>query len=426
MRAIIVLRRLFLNAVDRRLQNLYRQYFAAYPPPMLAPHNQKVAALQALRADAQDIVNSYDWCWLADWLELDRHGENAASCLRRLSNLAFEVTRVNFRFTHHCNIACRHCYNGSGPHLKAQRIPLEPMLTIIAQMPDVGIGRLNLTGGEPFLYPDHLIAVIAAGRGAGLRGISILTNGFWATTDSKAKQVLERLSAAGFMQGSDDFLKVSSGTYHQEFIPFDRALTLARSYYAMFGRPLKIDFELPPGESETKRHIRNQVGDAGLSKQVQLSFREVAPLGRAKELRGIATRPIDDACDIINEIVFDPDGTARPCCGLNNENQGVIVGELQTHSLTDLVKHMQNDPILQFLAANPMSAIFEHLDKPANPNGYSSHCHLCQDALGDLSDKEPLQARLFNRQKFYPFWFELSGHDGTMPFIANAPSDGLD
>ena len=97
------------------------------------------------------------------------------------------MTRVNFRFTYHCNIACRHCYNGSGPQLKAKHIPLEAMLAIIAQMPGAGIGHLKLTGGEPFLYPDQLVALIAAGARRACAGVGIFTNGYWATTDDAAK-----------------------------------------------------------------------------------------------------------------------------------------------------------------------------------------------------------------------------------------------
>ena len=425
-RAIRVLRNLFLDVADRRLQNLYRRYFAVRPPPPQARHDRKVASLEALHAEAQEIVSSYDWPWLADWLELDRIGENAASCLWRLSNLAFEVKRVNFRFTYHCNIACRHCYNNSGPHLKAQRIELEPMLGIIAQMPSLGIGHLNLTGGEPFLYPDHLTALIAAGRAAGLRGISIYTNGYWATTDEQANRTLERLAIAGFMRGNDDHLKVSAGIYHQEFIAFDHVLTLARRYHAMFDRPLRVDFEFAPGEGKTAELIRNQVSEAGLSDRIQLIFRGVSPAGRGKELPGITIRQIDEACNIINQIVFDPDGSARPCCGLNNENEGVIVGKLGTCTMMDLVKRMQNDPILQFLAENPMGAIFDYLDKPRDSDRYSDQCHLCQDAIGNLSDKETLQAKLFDHQKFYPFWFAHSSRGGAVPIAADSEAGGLD
>jgi pyruvate-formate lyase-activating enzyme len=409
LRSIGMLRDLFIGGVNRRLQReIYRQHLLAHPPATGATHEQKIASLQTTHAHAQALVDCYDWRWLARWLQLERIGEDAESCLRRLSNFAFGIHRVNFRFTYHCNIACRHCYNSSGPDSKAQRIPLDPMLEIVSQMPAVGIEHLNLTGGEPFLYPSHLTALIAAGRAVGLRGISIYTNGYWAASTERAHQTLERLSTAGFMLGPEDHIKVSTGVYHQEFVEFERTLRLARAYHTSFGRRLRVDFEMAPGGgADVTGRVRQLIRDAGLTEQIDLTFRHVVPLGRGKDLDGTAQRSIDTPCRSIDQIVFDPDGSVRPCCGFNNENHGVIIGQLHSHRLKDLVKRMQNDPILQFLARNPMSAILEQVAKPPSPNGYSGDCHLCQVALGDLIDKEPLQARLFDRQQFYPFWFTL-------------------
>jgi MoaA/NifB/PqqE/SkfB family radical SAM enzyme len=45
-------------------------------------------------------------------------------------HFAFEVNRVNIRFTFLYNIACRHCYNRSGSRGRAHRIELERMLGI--------------------------------------------------------------------------------------------------------------------------------------------------------------------------------------------------------------------------------------------------------------------------------------------------------
>lgn len=411
-RAVALLRDFFLAGVNRRLQQeIYHKHFLAHPLPAGINHDQKIASLEATRAAAQALVDSCDWHWLAAWLQLERLGEDASSCVRRLSNFAFRIQQVNFRFTYHCNIKCRHCYNSSGPDLKALRIPLEPMLTIVSQMPDAGIGHLNLTGGEPFLYPGHLTSLIAAGRAAGLRGISIYTNGYWASTGERAQRMLDRLSAAGFMLGPEDHIKVSTGVYHQEFVEFERVLTLARAYYASFGRRLRVDCERAPGGgADFTEQIRQLVHDSGLDEQMDLTFRNVSPLGRGKDLEGMAFHPIDTPCRSIDQIVFDPDGSARPCCGFNNENNGVVIGQLRTHGLRELVKRMQNDPVLQFLARNPLSAIFEHVAKSKSADGYSGDCHLCQEALGDLTNKEPLQAALFDSQQFYPFWFTLARH----------------
>jgi len=398
---------LFLESQNLRLQSLYRTHFKESPPSAGMRHEDKIISLDRLQERAKSIIADVDWQWLSDWLRLNLIGETPQSCLWRLSNFAFPVKEVTFRLTYHCNISCRHCYNNSGPHAKGQRIELNAMRAIVDQMPDAGIGALNLTGGEPFLYPDDLLAIIAAGRAARLSAITILTNGFWATTPEKADETLSRLVAAGFMQEPRDRLQVGAGTYHQEFIEFDRICVLAKSYHRMFGRPLSASFELAPdgNRTATEREIRSRLAAAGATYCIRLRFRTITAVGRARGLAHAELNPFDSPCPSINQIVFDPDGSARPCCGQNNENHGVKIGSLKLHQLRDLVKRMQNDPILQFLARNPISSIFEHVEVERNAGGYAGYCSLCLHALGDVVDKEKLQARLFDRQEFYPFWF---------------------
>lgn len=406
--AIRILQQFFLDAADRRLQSIYRSYFGAHPPPPETAHDDRIASLRAVRADVQSVVESCDWRWLARWLELDRIGEDAASSVRRLSNLAFPLARVNFRFTYHCNIACRHCYNSSGPKLKARRIALEPMLAIIADMPEVGIGALTLTGGEPFLYIDELLRLIAAGREAGLGEIKILTNAYWAASEERADRMLARLADAGFMTAAQDQIKASTGSYHLEFVPFDRIVTLARRYHARFRRRLIVDCELASGDSQLRADILRQVRDARIEDLIRLRFRSIESVGRGATLEQQPQSVIDEPCDEIKQIVFDPDGSVRPCCGLNSENKGVVVGRLHDHGLRALVKRMQNDPLLQFIASEPMDSLFDHVPREAGLRRFSGKCHLCQHAVGAMADKEALQARLFERQRFYPFWFALS------------------
>jgi MoaA/NifB/PqqE/SkfB family radical SAM enzyme len=402
---------LLLHGVDERLQNIYRQFFSANPPPSGTRHAQKIAALQPTRHQVLAVLNAYDWQWLADWLGLGHIGETAGTCVRRLANFALWIESVMFLFTRHCNISCRHCYNYSGPHKKAERIPLERMLLTVAEMPAAGIRCLNLTGGEPFLYPQDVLALIRAGRAAGLSGISLFTNGFWASTDERAGQMLDRLAQAGFMQGHGDHIKVSAGIYHQEFIDFERILIAARNYYSRFGKPLVIDFELEPQEESLADKIRDQIGAAGLADRVVLEFRRVVRVGRAASLEGISKDSKHSPCSGISTIQFNPDGTVLPCTGFNHEIKGIRVGHTKQHGLKDLVKRMQNDPILQLLATKPLDRILTHVGKEKRPGGYRGECDLCQHALNDLTDKETVQATLFTQQNFYPFWFTLS--DGT-------------
>lgn len=405
-RTILNLWDLFLGVADARLQQLYRSYLRQNPAPAGSNHDGRIAHLRPLEAEAQAIVDRYEWEWLAGWLDLPRLGITIDRCMQRLSNLAFRTRTVNFRFTYHCNIACRHCYNSSGPSRKSERIPLDRMLAIVAQMPEAGLDRLIITGGEPFLYPGDLIALIGAARAAQVSRISINSNAFWATSDAKVQQVLGQLADAGFMRTPGDNLKISSGIYHLEFVALERIFTVARNYHAMFGRPLIVDFELANGREALREEATERFREAGLLDKVSLAFRTISAVGRAANLEGLDLEPFDEPCGVIDEVVFDPDGKVRPCCGLNNENDGVVIGGLETHGLKVLVKRMQNDPLLQHLARKPMSSIYEKLDRDAKPGGYAGVCELCQHAIGDLSDKEPLQAALFAGQRFYPFWFK--------------------
>lgn len=402
--AIGALRDSLIGLVDASLQDLYRGHFRRNPPAARSSHEDRLDSLKVVRREAFDLVRRFDWTWLERWLH--PHGGDVESALNRLSNFAFLCKRVNFRFTYHCNASCRHCYNSSGPTARDQRIALESMLRIVAEMPGTGIRALNLTGGEPFLYPDDLVALVAAGRAARLSEISIYTNGFWAASPAQARATLSRLEAAGFMAGAGDYIKVSAGVYHQEFIGLERVLTAARCYHEMFGRRLVLDFALSPDRPDAKHEVLRQLSEAGLTDRADARFRAVQALGRGRDLDFPDLDPVDRPCPAIDQIVFDPDGSARPCCGFNNENQGVRVGRLGQHSLRQLIKRMQNDPILQFLSSRPMNEILAYVDRPKNLAGYAGACNLCQYALGDLTDKEALQGRLFSAQNFYPFWFD--------------------
>jgi hypothetical protein len=113
-------------------------------------------------------------------------------------------------------------------------------------------------------------------------------------------------------------------------------------------------------------------------------------------------------------ILINPNEAVQPCAGMNHENHGIVFGRSDQLNLKTLIKRMQNDPILQFLSTKPMDQIFSHLKKEKRTGDYIGICDLCKHALGDLTDREPVQAALFPQQKFYPFWFTLSATNKAM------------
>ncbi|HXP95821.1 MAG TPA: radical SAM protein [Telmatospirillum sp.] len=402
-RAVLLLLDLLLRRIDRGVQDIYRCHFDRMPDAARLCHDERIASLEPLRPLVQDYIARFDWEFLYRWLGLERFGVVSRAMFGRLANLAFACNKVTLRFTYHCNIACRHCYNRSGPYAKSSTVPLAPLLDIVAQMPGAGLDHLALTGGEPMMYPDHVVALIAAARSAGVRHVSINTNGFWGGSEDQAIRLLDRMEQAGWQAKGTDRLKISAGVFHQEFLPLGLPLAAARCYFQKFGELAALDVETSPDSPNFIEVVEAELIQAGLTDKVRVAHRPVLPLGRGGDLSLPPTKTHRGPCRRIDQIVFDADGTVRPCCGLNAENRGVVIGRAWDKPLRQLVKVMQNDPVLQILSTEDMRQLIPLTGNP-DDGWHGVSCELCQRVIGRLADKEDLQRRLFPRQNFYPFW----------------------
>ncbi len=403
------LRDVFLYEINGALQDLYRLYLNTFPPSPGLRHSEKIASLFQLEGLVYKMLAACGLEKRLKWLSFEKPGKQVDRCLARLSNYMFPLWQVNFRFTNHCNISCKHCYNSSGPACKEPRLNLDRMLRVIEEMSALRIPQLNITGGEPFLYTGDVAALITHARKQRIKRISIFTNGFWAESPAKCKETLRILKRAGFMGKpglKKDVVKVSAGIYHQEFIPFRTVMNLAEIYHDFFHEPVQIDYELHDTSPGAKSRVISEIKERGLQEKVRLFFREVEPAGRGvRLLEKCKLKNPGEPCTGINQVVFDPGGTAKPCCGMNDKIPGIHIGDINKHSLQTLVKNMQNDPVLQFIAKNPVKDMFKYLEKDPRQEGYPGLCSLCRHALGDLEDKEPLKQELFFTQEYYPFWF---------------------
>lgn len=72
-----------------------------------------------------------------------------------------------------CNLRCRHCYSSSGPDV-AESVPIGLLSRVVRDAAALGYDVLNVTGGEPFLYPE-LPGLLKAARDAGMR-TTVTTN----------------------------------------------------------------------------------------------------------------------------------------------------------------------------------------------------------------------------------------------------------
>ena len=112
--------------------------------------------------------------------------------------------------------------------------------------------------------------------------------------------------------------------------------------------------------------------------------------------------------------------TTYPCCGQNYQSKGLAIGYAKKHNLKDLVKLFQNDSVSQFIVRESIDKLFDYVPGELEKE-YSSKCNICFHALSKIEDKEPLLAKLFNNQRYYPYWFQLN--DGKINVINHFPID---
>ena len=110
---------------------------------------------------------------------------------------------VNYHFTRRCNKTCGFCFHTATTSL-IEDLPIQKRaLRLLAQS---GMRKINFAGGEPFLYPKPLGAMVDyCKRELGLESVSIVTNG------SLVKESFLRQHA-----GQLDILAVSCDSFDEQ------------------------------------------------------------------------------------------------------------------------------------------------------------------------------------------------------------------
>ncbi|HEX5567782.1 MAG TPA: radical SAM protein [Streptomyces sp.] len=65
-----------------------------------------------------------------------------------------KTTFLELEITGRCQLACTHCYAGSGPTGDHGAMSADDWLSVISQAADMGVTEVQFIGGEPTLHPD--------------------------------------------------------------------------------------------------------------------------------------------------------------------------------------------------------------------------------------------------------------------------------
>jgi hypothetical protein len=105
---------------------------------------------------------------------------------------------IYFSITNNCNLECGHCFQSSGP--KQPSIALEDFKKVIDNLPKKKID-LTITGGEVFtkkkLLYEGLSYLKKKNKIKERFNVNVQTNGFWATTKKRIREILTDLADFG-------------------------------------------------------------------------------------------------------------------------------------------------------------------------------------------------------------------------------------
>ena len=125
------------------------------------------------------------------------------------------VESIDWTITDKCNCNCRHCFHAVDNTTHRNEFSLEDAMRLLEEMKDCGIRSVNLTGGEPTLYP-WFRELVKGIRDLGLVLNTLITNGSLLTPEflSYIKElhprVLVRLSFDGI--GWHDWMRQHPGS----------------------------------------------------------------------------------------------------------------------------------------------------------------------------------------------------------------------
>jgi MoaA/NifB/PqqE/SkfB family radical SAM enzyme len=138
----------------------------------------------------------------------------------------FKVWRsAGLLLTYKCNAKCEFCYYNCSPG-QGGLMPVELAIGAWRSLKEIAgdSAKIHITGGEPFLYWDHLVEILREAKKHGLGLVDMIeTNGYWAAGENIIKDRLKTLDELGMHR-----LKISCDPFHQEYVDIEPVRRLAQ------------------------------------------------------------------------------------------------------------------------------------------------------------------------------------------------------
>jgi MoaA/NifB/PqqE/SkfB family radical SAM enzyme len=262
-------------------------------------------------------------------------------------------------------------------------MPIDTALSIWQSMKILAgdSAKIHITGGEPFLYWDHLLQILEEAGKQKLGKVDLIeTNGFWATSEGTINQRLKALDVLGMLR-----LKISTDPFHQEFVDmepvrlladlaietlgFDRVMVRWKKYLE---NPVEM---MRLSSAERKQEYLRAMNDYRC-RFTGRAGRELAELTANTPIENLALMNCKTDFLGAKGIHIDPFGDV-----FSSTCSGIIIGKVNKKPLEEIWKQFhpaKNDFINTLFEYGPVGL----LDKATKlgykaSEVYASKCHLC-------------------------------------------------
>jgi pyruvate-formate lyase-activating enzyme len=264
--------------------------------------------------------------------------------------------------TRRCTAACDHCCIGSSPTATGA-IPIARMHELIDEAKQIpSMMRIAFTGGECFLLGRELDALIAHAHELELE-TRVITNGYWAVNERAARARVRAVRTAGL-----DQMQISTGSFHQRFVPVERVVHAARAAAAA-GIATRVAIEVCDQQTFDETLLHAELADEVAARKVFLGRdpwttdaggRGVAELSHENLLAGGAAYETGGCGQMLDTITVTPDQQLLACCGFPMEQLPELrIGSVAHAALTDVLRSAPNELLKMWLHVAGPSGIAE-------------------------------------------------------------------
>jgi hypothetical protein len=303
----------------------------------------------------------------------------------------FRPNYLSFAGTYQCNLSCSHC---CVPIEWPDRLDIDVALRFLEDAHGYGIRILGLTGGEPFLYPEFVLAICRRAAQLGFQFDKIMTNGVWFQSRTHLKGVLGQLTATGF----SGKLGLSVDKFHG--VETESLVEFCQVSRQVFGRDNVIsisyasrapDQGLEPVQALAKK-LSGVIEWSDVLRRyllvtpnltMTLNWNHLAPVERAERFTGgwDGLWFQEDYCEGPGQaLIVNPRGDVKPCCGFASDLDQLTIGNIYQHSAREIVRRARKHPYVGRVFREGLTSIRGEIlsrDPDLLPGATSNHCFFC-------------------------------------------------